>query len=66
MIHDIKNHAVWMVRGNSKGFKNCLFVFYLTDKYISTASFEITTIDRYDNFQSDLTIVHEAIVLVAS
>ena len=55
-----------MIRGNSKGFKNCLFVFYLTDKYISTASFEITTIDRYDNFQSDLTIVHEAIVLVAS
>ena len=54
-----------MIEADTKSFENCLLVVYLADKYISTTGFQVTTIDRYDNFKRNLTIVQETIVLVA-
>ncbi len=65
-IHNIQNHAVWMIDANAESFENGLLVVYLADKYIPTTGFQVTTIDRYDNFKRNLTIVQETIVFVAS
>jgi len=65
-IHDIQNHAIRMVDANAKSFENGLLVVYLPNKYISTAGFEVSTINRNDDFQRNLTTIQEAIVFVAS
>ncbi len=54
-----------MFEANAKSFENGLLVVYLSDKYVSTTSFKVTAIDRYDNFERNLTIVRETIVFVA-
>ena len=55
-----------MVDTNAKSFENGLLVVYLPDKNISATGFKVSTINRYDNFQRNLTTVQEAIVFVAS
>ena len=54
-----------MFETNAKCFENGFLVVYLSDKYVSTTGFKVTTIDRYDNFERNLTIVRETIVFVA-
>jgi len=55
-----------MIDANAKSFENGLLVVYLPNKYISTAGFEVSTINRNDDFQRNLTTIQEAIVFVAS